>query len=447
MEGNAMSDRKYDREKEILQTVLEHASREAGGKTGFVQRESKVTATRFVQIMVLACLEQADVSLRDMVTVGVDLGVDVTAAGLHQRMNKPAIKLLQATLRSALTQCQREATADCEILQAFPAVYIEDSSYVSLPAHLAARFPGSGGNASAASAKVWLTYEYRSGTVQALEVIPGRKPDQACEVPDLPRPPGSLHLFDLGYFSQRRLSTVAAQGNYFICRFQHQTALYSLAGERLDWEQDLASATGDQVEFEALLGARTRLPVRIIAQRLPQSVEEERRQKAWDDARRMRRTPSQRKLDLLAWNIFCTNVPTTIWSRQQILAVYPLRWQIELLFKLWKSDAGLNRLGNWRTERILSQLYARLIALVLAHYLIAPVRFTDTPQGTRELSLPKAFALLQRMVPAFAAAIATGWQLFPSLLNHLYHLCRRLALKDQRHNRPSTYDSLLLAGA
>jgi Transposase DDE domain len=39
----------------------------------------------------------------------------------------------------------------------------------------------------------------------------------------------------------------------------------------------------------------------------------------------------------LTWNLFITNVPQTIWQPQTVLRVYPIRWQVELIFKSWKS--------------------------------------------------------------------------------------------------------------
>src|SRR5690606_21264174 len=142
----------------------------------------------------------------------------------------------------------------------------------------------------------------------------------------------------------------------------------------------------------------------------------------------MRRKVSAQKLRLLAWNLFCTSIPAVQWSFDQVLAVYPLRWQVELLFKLFKSEAGLEQIGPWRPHRILAQLYARLIALVLSQIILGPLRFA----APRELSLPTAFRILRRMIPALAQMIADGWRQLPDLLHHLASRSRRRALKDRR---------------
>jgi hypothetical protein len=422
----------------IVQKVLAQASEEAGRETGFVQRQSKVTAAKFVQMMVLSCWERNCVSLGDMVDVGETLGVEVSAAGLDQRIDEEAVVLLQRVLRTALAQPAVGEAGACEIFSAFGAVYIEDSSSIRLPAALAGLYRGSGGSASPAAAKVWLHYEYRSGTIAALDLIEGCCADQSCVLPETLLAPGAFHLFDLGYFKLARLAQILARGNDFLCRLQWQTALYTPHHQRIDLEQCLAATSADQLEFEALLGAQVRLPVRILCQRLPEEVVALRQKRARAAARRMRRPLSAQKLRLLAWNLFCTSLPATHWSFDQVLAAYRVRWQVELLFKLFKSDAGLEQMGPWRPHRILCQLYARLIALVLSQILLGPLRFA----APRELSLPKAFRILRRLLPALAQVIAEGWRRLPDLLHQLASRCRRRALKEKRRRKLSTYERL-----
>jgi len=71
---------------------------------------------------------------------------------------------------------------------------------------------------------------------------------------------------------------------------------------------------------------------------------------------------------LLAWDIYLTNVPATVLSADAVLTITHYRWQIELLFKLWKSEG---QLAAWRTQnpwRVLCEIYAKLIALIFQHW-------------------------------------------------------------------------------
>lgn len=434
-----MPEAQYDKEASYVQTVLETLVEPLAHTTGFVVRRSKVTGVRFVQMLVLACLERAEVSLNDMAAVGQGLGVEVSGSGLNQRIDEEAVVLLRQVLAAAVAKAAPGRAEGCALFARFEAVHIEDSSYLSLPPALAEAWGGAGGNASQAGAKVLLDYDYLWGRLAAVEVVAGVYADQASQVGQRLATPGSLHLFDLGFFSRQRLAHLSAGGSYFVSRLQYQTALYTLDHERIDLAGRLAHTTADTLDLTVLLGARVKLPVRLLAQRVPQAVAEQRRRKAKAAAKRRGRTLAPLTLRLMEWNLFCTNVPAAWWQLEQVLAVYRLRWQVELLFKLFKSQAGLEQIGPWRPARVLAQLYARLIGLVLAHTLLAPLRFC----GRRELSLPKAFRHLQRFLPRLTLAIAQGWHSLPHLLQQLACTCLRLALKDKRTKDPSTYDQLL----
>ncbi|MBM4459914.1 MAG: transposase, partial [Chloroflexi bacterium] len=63
--------------------------------------------------------------------------------------------------------------------------------------------------------------------------------------------------------------------------------------------------------------------------------------------------------------------PRTLLSAEQVALLYPVRWQVELVFKLWKSEFALDRVAGYRRERVLCELYAKLIAAVLLCFLTA----------------------------------------------------------------------------
>jgi ribosomal protein L21 len=256
---------------------------------------------------------------------------------------------------------------------------------------------------------------------------------------------GSLYLFDLGFFKQEIFAELAQKEAYFISRYQSQTALYwhQAAKESLDLALYLRQSKGDQLDLTLFLGEKARVPVRLVAQRLPKKVAAARRRKAQQKAKRDgRRKPlTQRALQLLDWAIFITNVPQDGLSVEQILLSYRLRWQIELIFKFWKSRAKLDQIGQYRLERVLCQCYARLTALVLFHFLVAP-----TFAAYKQLSLPKAFSLLQHLVTRLLLAIANAWYDLPIIWQRFERDLLRLGMQDKRKKSPSIYQLLVEAG-
>ena len=89
-----------------------------------------------------------------------------------------------------------------------------------------------------------------------------------------------------------------------------------------------------QLELDVLLGARERLPVRLVALRLATPLAAQRRRRARANARRDRGLRlSKAYLKLLDWTILLTNVTPEQLNAQQLLEAYACRWQIEVLFK------------------------------------------------------------------------------------------------------------------
>lgn len=60
------------------------------------------------------------------------------------------------------------------------------------------------------------------------------------------------------------------------------------------------------------------------------------------------------------YNTFITNVERKSLQAKMIRKVYYLPWQIELVFKTWKSNLQINKLKRVKKERLECQLLARL---------------------------------------------------------------------------------------
>src|SRR6202030_3282372 len=103
----------------------------------------------------------------------------------------------------------------------------------------------------------------------------------------------------------------------------------------------LAAKCHHALDLPILLGVRHRLPCRLLAQRLPPEVVALRRQRLWEAARREQTEPSAEQLALAAWAVYVTSVPAEHLSLPEALTLYRLRWQVELLFKLWKSQGAV----------------------------------------------------------------------------------------------------------
>jgi hypothetical protein len=142
------------------------------------------------------------------------------------------------------------------------------------------------------------------------------------------------------------------------------------------------------------LGAK-KVPVRLVAIRLPAAVAAERRRQA--RANRDRRSaPSAERLAPLGWALFITNVPATMWSARTVAEIYGLRWRIETIFKAWKSHFALTEVPTGSKTQVEAWIYAKLIFISLfqvcfwQRYLVG----TDA-EGRPPLSLLKVAEAVQ----------------------------------------------------
>jgi hypothetical protein len=440
-----MSKHEFRRKSELLQKVLGDEAERCSRESQFVRRQSKVTGTGFATTVILGWLDNPKATLNELIQGSHQLGIAISESGLHQRFNDRAVVFLKSLLERSVKVLQERQRLPREVLQHFSQVNVLDSSIVTLPEALQALFAGTGRRGGAAAAKLQLSFDYLTGALNALEVVAGRTPDQRCTLHCTQGQPNSLHLFDLGYFDQRVFHDLAHAQAYFISRLQTQTALYAGADDHLplDLLTVLQAQPVRQGELDVYMGRYARVKVRLIFERLPAGVVAERRRKAKAKARQRGRSCSKRHLALLAWSLFITNVPEAWLSPAQVVIVYRVRWQVELIFKLWKSQAKLKDVGTWKPARVLCQFYARLLGVVLFHWTVAPWRFA----GLTELSLPKAFRVLQRYALRLLDAIAAGWHLVPALLEVLIEDFLRFAPKNTRKKSPSTYQRLILMDA
>ena len=94
-----------------------------------------------------------------------------------------------------------------------------------------------------------------------------------------------------------------------------------------------------------------------------------RRRKAKLD-RDKRLNHSKEYYELLGYSIFITNIPQSMCSAKEIQEFYGLRWQIEIIFKSWKSCFSFEKLIPTKCsnpERIYSMINLLLLYILLFH--------------------------------------------------------------------------------
>jgi hypothetical protein len=300
---------------------------------------------------------------------------DVSKQAFKERFNEFAVKFLQAMFAEALKLTVPEEKAVIPLLAAFAAVYALDSTNVGLPETLAKEYKGHGGDGPKSALKLYWLINWLTGAYRAIQFEQGRKADQDMGEQFLAgTEPGALWLFDLGFFNLVFLAAIARHQSYFVCRLYAQTviSLINPAGLslRFDLDEFLRKAPRELFEMEVELGAEAHLKVRLILAPVPPAVAQARRRRVREDARRQGRTPRKSTLARCDWTLMVTNAPVEKLPTSAVLTIYGVRWQIELVFKLAKSEAGLARTKATNPHRVKCEIYAKLIALLLFNRLL-----------------------------------------------------------------------------
>jgi hypothetical protein len=188
-------------------------------------------------------------------------------------------------------------------------------------------------------------------------------------------------------------------------------------------------------ETPIFLGAKERVACRLLASRVPEPIVNIRRRNANKKAKKKGYTPSKAHLVLLAWNLFITNVPHTIWKMEAVFKVYPLRWQIELIFKSWKSYLHLASIKTKKEDTTLCYLYGRMLLIVLTYALYPQMRATVWMKKKRELSVLKVVRHFQASADRWMHAIFQSEFALRRFLQRACATAERLATKATRTRR------------
>lgn len=424
-----------------LETTLIDLPTALGRATGFCRRRSKCTAAVFVQTLVLGWLAHPRGSLTQLTQTAAARGVTISPQGLDQRFGEPGAKLVEAVFADAVRQVVTADPVASTVLARFPAVLLLDSTTITLPDALRTLGASCGGRTATtptAAVKLTVRLDLCRGGMEGPVLSAGRDQDKSNPLQHAPVPPGSLRIADLGFWSLAVLQTIRADGAHFLSRLHVGTTVADAAtGQPLDVVAWLRRQPADQAEHAVTLGVAAKLPARLLAIRLSPDRATQRRRTIRDRAKRAGETPSKRLLERADWVLVVTSVPAEQLRLDEAMVMVRARWQIELLFKLWKSHGALDEWRSQHPHRIHCELFAKLIALIIQHWVILTGGWTHPDRSlVRQASIIRDHALL------LALRLHRPRLLRRSLTMVVHRLAAARPL-DRRQRHPSTPQLLL----
>ncbi|HRE68682.1 MAG TPA: IS4 family transposase [Cyclobacteriaceae bacterium] len=355
----------------ISQNFSDDQINQIARRTGFVKRARKLNASHFLNTLMFSAANQANRSLPDITSdLNEHFAIDISKEGLHKRFNKQGVAFLKELVKDQLSHHALLFKPDKNFTRHFSGVNIKDSSKFSLPAINSDRYPGYG-NFSKTNGLMNLQYEFDliSGNWKVLDLVTIKTNDQLdskntidsiCQ--------GELYIRDLGYITPTYLKAVIEKRAYFLNRMPPQAVLHTLRKESIRWKniKKRFEKTGVQaLDMDILLYEQGPVKCRLVIEPVSDTEYRKRLKAAYRSAKRHDVGITYEHKIRCRYNTFITNVNREILPLEKIRKVYHLRWQIELVFKTWKSTFEIHKVKKVKTERMECQLLAKLLWVLL----------------------------------------------------------------------------------
>jgi hypothetical protein len=423
-----------------LQDVFLTTADQAARDTGCVRRTRKFTGASLCQALVFGWLAKPEATLTELCQSAAACGVAVSPQSLDERFTEQLSTTLERVLEAAIGHVLHADPCAVPLLERFCGVCVQDTTVVTLPACLASVWQGCGDATTeghAATLKLGVRLNLTDGTLSGPVLVAGRVHDRRAlaELPTLPK--DALRLQDLGFFSLAELAEADAAEIRWVTRVQAGTALFDGAGTRWTLPEFLAAQHTERVDTTVVLGVGRRLPCRILAVRVPDQVAGIRIARLKKEAHRRQQRLTSERIELAHWTVLITNVSADQLTLDEALVLARARWQIELLFKLWKQHGQIDTWRSHKPWRILAEVYAKLLAMVVQHWLLLTSCWPHDDH-----SLPKAAAAVR----ADARRLATDLGSRTRVLRTLRSLALCLGHASRQNHRKAKPASFQLLG-
>jgi Transposase DDE domain len=415
-------------------------------QTGWMKRKSKIDPQEFYLGLVSGQLSALRPTLRAQASGYTD---PVTRQAVHQRYHQRAVDFFHAgfdrCLQKALARSP-EPSLTKELAKYFDALYAVDSCGFDCLESMAKIYPGCGGSASGANAKVLLAYEYLRGQFHPLDLLPGNRPDQglASQLPALLKP-NELGMFDKGFVVLKVLGQIDQKKAFFLAPYHRSTQAWVPQAEGAPGKLDIADALRHTQESVVewsrvwLGNPAAGLGVRMAAFRLSEESANRHRAALRRSLEKQGKLPTAASLELAGWLILITNAPADQLPTAVMSYLYRVRWQIELVFKQCKSILRLDQTEARKNGyRVQCEIWARLSAAVIIFAWYSHLQVASP----REISFAQVASHLQQEGMTLAHLLIKGGAELLEALKQLWRHLLKTTVKGRQRTRKTTWENL-----
>ncbi|WP_058305779.1 IS4 family transposase [Gracilibacillus massiliensis] len=429
---------------EAIQQVLsiDHI-RQTAKDTKFIQRQRGLKAEDFLNICAFLSYTPGEKSLDYICGAIAQLSNrDLSKQALDQRFTSRAVDFLK-TIFLQLAEQQAWFTVPIQSSHPFKRIRLLDATSFHVPQREPHQESG---------AKIQLEYELLSGQFihTLLQEMRASDQDMASQLASTILP-GDLILRDLGYFSGEHLQKIDQEGGYYITRVPSNQTFWTWDEDgkkvKLDLEEDGEALTpGETQDYGVIqIGKKGKniVQTRVVVQRLTEEQQHQRQAYLKERRRKGGHTQSANKRNHI--QILATNVTQEQLDAQELYPFYSLRWQVEILFKTWKSIFHIDHVRHLKPERLYCHLYGTLIHILLSSMITFQCRYYLHQKYQMEISEYKCIYQAKQAIELTQGNMLYHFSSFVTNVKKVFQVACRHARKDHRKRHTSPFDILYIS--
>jgi putative transposase len=389
---------------------------------GVLHRQSKFDLILFVWILVFCSFSATTASLAHFQRHYLRLAPIILSRSAFYKRFTPSMALLFERLFEHLIRLGLETPNHWlhHYLDSFDGVFAIDSTTVALRKTLESVWQAC--NAGSSALKIHAVYNVLDFKLHHVRFTSAREHDIVGveKIADFCR--NKLILFDLGYYSHEVFAQIIKHKGFFVCRLKDNVQpkiLHELVPGRgrpaklagMPLRMALDQLTRQRLDLWVQLGCgKEKVECRLVGGRDKEGK----------------------------WRLYLTNLDAEKVESGEVIQLYRVRWQVELLFKQLKSRGHLDSLAGKSEATIKIQMYAILMGYAICGELMGQVR---RKVGERHVSMTRALEGLRVMGCELLEMVYEGVEVRrqrPSWMERFAQMS-----VDPNHNRRRFIDPLL----
>jgi hypothetical protein len=338
-----------------------------GRRSGFVLRKAKkISPYHFVIGFIISCCNGKNTFSEWAFQISLLSGKPVSKQGVFERLNASATTFARQLLEKTLLQ-QSSKGFTCSLFKGFGKVLLQDSTTLRLPQVLSGMFPGNRSRGEQkAVARIQSILDIKAMRFIDFSLGAFTQNDQSASGSILSLiKKGDLVIRDLGYFSLAVFEKLIEGQVHFLSRLRYGVTITDKQGQPVLLKDLLKQKRG--TDRWVYIGSEKKVLVRLVMIPVPAAQAAEKIRKAKQD-RDARLNHDKQYYQWLKFNVYITTVDKETWTAQQVYKAYKVRWQIEIVFKSWKSGFNLQHIlheGCKDEDRVRITIFLLLLFMCL----------------------------------------------------------------------------------